>query len=46
MRWYDIFVCIWLADMIAAGIMTMNIFVLTLGILSYILYEDMRKEAQ
>lgn len=43
LKWYDYLACWWFADMISAGLLLGNIFVLTIGILSYILYEDFRK---
>ena len=43
MKWYDYLACFWFADVISAGFFVGNIFILTIGILSYILYEDMRK---
>lgn len=43
MKWYDYILCVWFADSISAGLITGNIFTLTLGVLSYILYEDFRK---
>lgn len=43
MKWYDYLACFWFADSISAGLITGNIFVLTIGVLSYILYEDWRK---
>jgi hypothetical protein len=43
MKWYDYLACFWFADMIAVGLLNFAILPLTIGILSYILYEDMRK---
>jgi hypothetical protein len=43
MKWYDYLACLWLADKISAGLIFMDIFVLTFGILSYILYENWRR---
>ena len=42
MRWYDYVACIWFADMISVGLVNFAIIPLTLGVLSYTLYENYR----
>jgi len=39
MKWYDYLFCIVAADAISAGLFSLNIFLLALGILGYIIYE-------
>ena len=43
MRWYDYIACFWFADIIAASLISVNILWLTIGVISYIFYESMRK---
>ena len=43
MKWYDYLACFCFANSISAGLVSGSIFVLTFGVLSYMLYEDMRK---
>jgi hypothetical protein len=43
LKWFDYIACVWFADNITVGLLSGNIFVLTFGILSYILYENWRK---
>ena len=43
MKWYDYVLCIWFADSISAGLVHGDIFILTFGVLSFILYEEARK---
>jgi hypothetical protein len=42
-KWYDYFACVYFADLIAGGIVNLNLFLLLLGAASYILYEDWRR---
>ena len=46
MRWYDYVACIYFADIISVGLVNFAIIPLTLGVLSYMLYEDWRKRSE
>lgn len=41
MKWYDYIFCFAAADVIAASLLTGNIFGLTIGITGYIVYEKL-----
>ena len=43
MKWYDYLACFWFADIISAGLIAGNFIFLTLGVISYIMYEKSRK---
>ena len=45
MKWYDYVVCIWLADIIAALLMSGSFFVFA-PVLAYQFYSDMRKQQE
>jgi hypothetical protein len=44
LKWYDYFFCMLYADMISAGIVNFDIWVFTIGVFLYIVYELTRKE--
>jgi antibiotic biosynthesis monooxygenase (ABM) superfamily enzyme len=44
MRWYDYIVCVLIADLLSASLLTGNIFTLAMSIFAYWSYEDYRKE--
>ena len=44
MKWYDYLACLWFAEILSAGLIFMDIFLLTLGIFLYMLYENLRKD--
>jgi hypothetical protein len=44
MRWYDYVVCVWLADGIAAGLINTHWILLVVSLVTYLLYENMRRE--
>lgn len=44
MRWYDYVACVFLADVISAGLVHFNLIALISGIGLYIMYELTRKE--
>lgn len=46
MKWYDYVACVWFADMIAVGLLNFAILPLTIGIFSYTLYEDYRRNTE
>jgi len=45
MRWYDYVACVWFADAISAGLLNFHIIPLTMGIISYMIYENIRKQS-
>jgi hypothetical protein len=44
MRWYDYIVCLWLADILSAALLHQHFLLLLLSVISYISYENMRKQ--
>lgn len=45
MRWYDYIVCVWFADLIAGGLFSGNLIVLSAGLFGYDIYEGFRKNS-
>lgn len=44
MRWYDYLVCIWLADVMSAGLIHVQWILLLSSLITYLLYENMRRK--
>lgn len=44
MRWYDYLICVWFADVISTGLVHSQWILLISGLISYIAYENMRKQ--
>lgn len=45
LKWYDYVVCVWLADIITAGLFSGNLLITGIGVFVYDLYESWRKNA-
>lgn len=45
MRWYDYFVCGYCADLLSAGLIHFDVVVLLIGAVTYLSYEQIRKNS-
>jgi hypothetical protein len=43
MRWYDYLMCIWLADILSAGLINGSLILLMSGLFTYLSYEHLRR---